>query len=66
MADLVNEFSWSRSRDATFQDCRRKYYLHYYGSWATTAPSSASIVSLAWQHGHSTLMDLGVADMASR
>ena len=33
MADLVNEFSWSRSRDATFQDCRRKYYLHYYGSW---------------------------------
>ena len=33
MGDLVNEFSWSRSRDATFQDCRRKYYLHYYGSW---------------------------------
>ena len=33
MADLVNEFSWSRSRDATFQECRRKYYLHYYGSW---------------------------------
>ena len=33
MADLVNEFSWSRSRDATFQDCRRKYYLHYYASW---------------------------------
>ena len=33
MADLVNEFSWSRSRDSTFQDCRRKYYLHYYGSW---------------------------------
>jgi hypothetical protein len=42
MADLVNEFSWSRSRDATFQDCRRKYYLHYYGSWggwdATAVP----------------------------
>jgi hypothetical protein len=33
MGDLVNEFSWSRSRDATFQDCRRKYYLHYYGAW---------------------------------
>jgi PD-(D/E)XK nuclease superfamily len=41
MGDLVNEFSWSRSRDATFQDCRRKYYFHYYGSWggwATDAP----------------------------
>ena len=33
MADLANEFSWSRSRDATFQDCRRKYYLQYYGAW---------------------------------
>jgi hypothetical protein len=33
MADLANEFSWSRSRDATFQDCRRKYFYHYYGSW---------------------------------
>jgi hypothetical protein len=33
MADLANEFSWSRSRDHTFQDCRRKYYYHYYGAW---------------------------------
>ena len=33
MADLVNEFSWSRSRDHTFQDCRRKYFYHYYGAW---------------------------------
>jgi hypothetical protein len=33
MGDLTNDFSWSRSRDATFQDCRRKYYLHYYGAW---------------------------------
>jgi len=41
MADLVNEFSWSRSRDATFQDCRRKYYLHYYGSWGGWDAGSA-------------------------
>jgi hypothetical protein len=33
MPELVNEFSWSRSRDATFQECRRKYFLHYYGAW---------------------------------
>jgi hypothetical protein len=42
MGELVNEFSWSRSRDATFQDCRRRYYLHYYGAWGgwdTTAPA---------------------------
>jgi len=33
MGELANEFSWSRSRDHTFQDCRRRYFLHYYGSW---------------------------------
>ena len=33
MAELANEFSWSRSRDNTFQDCRRRYFYHYYGSW---------------------------------
>lgn len=34
MPDLVNEFSWSRSRDGLFQECRRKYFYHYYGAWA--------------------------------
>jgi hypothetical protein len=42
MAELVNEFSWSRSRDGTFQDCRRRYFYHYYGAWggweATATP----------------------------
>ena len=33
VADLTNDFSWSRSRDNVFQECRRRYYLHYYGSW---------------------------------
>jgi len=33
VSDLANVFSWSRSRDATFQECRRKYYYHYYGAW---------------------------------
>jgi len=26
VADLVNEFSWSRTRDNVFQECRRRYY----------------------------------------
>jgi len=34
MPDLTNEFSWSRSRDSLFQECRRKYFYHYYGAWA--------------------------------
>jgi hypothetical protein len=33
MPELANEFSWSRSRDNTFQECKRRYYYHYYGSW---------------------------------
>ena len=33
MAEFANEFSWSRSRDATFQECRRKYFYQYYGAW---------------------------------
>ncbi len=33
MPRLTNEFSWSISRDVTFQQCPRRYYYHYYGSW---------------------------------
>ncbi len=30
---LVNEFSWSKSRDDIFRQCALRYYYHYYGSW---------------------------------
>jgi PD-(D/E)XK nuclease superfamily len=33
MLALENPFTWSRSRDNTFQECRRKYYYQYYGAW---------------------------------
>ena len=33
MAELANVFSWSRSRAGMFEDCRRRYYYHYYGAW---------------------------------
>ena len=33
MAELVNDFSWSRTRDNVFQECRRRYYYQYYGAW---------------------------------
>jgi len=41
VADLTNDFSWSRSRDGVFEDCKRRYYYQYYGSWggwASDAP----------------------------
>ena len=40
MAELTNEFSWSRSRDATFRECRRRYWFQYYGSWGGWAASA--------------------------
>jgi hypothetical protein len=33
VAELSNDFSWSRSRDGVFQECKRRYYYQYYGSW---------------------------------
>jgi hypothetical protein len=33
MDKLVNELSWSVSRDQLFHDCRRAYYYQYYGAW---------------------------------
>jgi len=33
MPPFANEFSWSPSRHRMFEDCRRRYYYNYYGSW---------------------------------
>lgn len=42
--ELKNEFSWSRSRDGCFQDCRRKYYYQYYGAWGGWSPDAPAEV----------------------
>jgi len=39
MGRLVNVFSWSRSRDVTFNQCARRYWFNYYGHWG------------GWEHG---------------
>lgn len=33
MAEMKNEFSWSKSRAETFSACPRQYFYRYYGSW---------------------------------
>lgn len=33
MAGLKNELSWSFSRHGTLEDCPRRYWFQYYGSW---------------------------------
>ncbi len=30
---LANDFSWSQSRDRSYQKCLRRYYYDYYGHW---------------------------------
>lgn len=30
---LINELTWSASRDSLFKTCKRQYYYNYYGSW---------------------------------
>src|SRR2546425_11548094 len=50
MGDLANEFSWSRSRDGAFQECKRRYFYHYYGAWggwdAAVAPEERRLYIL--------------------
>lgn len=33
MGELTNVFSWSASRGKTLDECARKYFFTYYGSW---------------------------------
>jgi hypothetical protein len=47
MADLQNEFSWSKSRHEKFKECRRAYYYTYYGSWGGwEAPAGSEVREL--------------------
>ncbi len=46
-ADFKNELSWSISRRNMFEDCKRKYFYNYYGSWEgweSEAPEEARIL----------------------
>jgi hypothetical protein len=44
MPVVVNEFSWSRTRDNAFQECRRRYYYQYYGSWGGWDPDADPLI----------------------
>src|SRR6476659_5684864 len=37
---LVNEFSWSKSREGIFNECKRRFWFQYYGSWAGWEPEA--------------------------
>ncbi|BDG09613.1 PD-(D/E)XK nuclease family protein [Anaeromyxobacter paludicola] len=47
MAELTNDFSWSKSRHEKFQECRRAYYYAYYGAWGGwEAPAGSEVREL--------------------
>jgi hypothetical protein len=66
MAQLQNEFSWSKSRHEKFEDCRRAYFFAYYGSWGGwEAPAGSPVrelyvlkkLSSRWQWAGSLVHD---------
>src|SRR3989304_1800380 len=44
VADLVNEFSWSRTRDNVFKGAPRRSYYRYYGAGGGGGPGAAPLV----------------------
>src|SRR5512138_902143 len=44
MAELTNDFTWSKSRHEKFSECLRAYFYQYYGSWGgwEAPPGSAA------------------------
>lgn len=48
MGDLQNVFSWSKSRDEQFRECKRKYYYDKYASWGGWERGAAELVRSAY------------------
>jgi hypothetical protein len=47
MAELTNDFTWSKSRHEKFEQCLRAYYYQYYGSWGGwEAPAGSTVREL--------------------
>jgi hypothetical protein len=46
---LTNRFGWSVSREALFDECRRRYYFHYYLSWGGWEPRASVLAREAFK-----------------
>jgi hypothetical protein len=66
MAELTNDFTWSKSRHEKFVGCLRAYYYQYYGSWGGwEAPAGSPVrelyvlkkLSSRWQWAGSVVHD---------
>ncbi len=60
---IRHELSWSASRSATFDVCRRRYYLHYYGSWRGWERNASGDQRRAWLLKKMTRMPMLAGDL---
>jgi PAS domain-containing protein len=70
MGDLKNEFTWSKSRDSLFQECRRAYYLNHYGAWggwnASAPPEVRELYLMKNLNSRATWLGIVVHEVAER
>jgi hypothetical protein len=66
MRRLANTFSWSLSRQQMFDDCRRQYYLNYYGSWGGWEDGAEPLARLAYRLKQIVNLDLWIGDILHR
>jgi hypothetical protein len=66
VADLENTFSWSLSRHRTFEDCPRRYWFHYYGSWGGWSQDAPAEVRELYLLKNITNLDLYAGDVVHR
>jgi len=66
MAELVNRFSWSLSRQRIFDECKRRYYLHYYRSWGGWEEGGEPEARLAYRLKQIVSLEMWVGDILHR
>lgn len=66
MAQLVNTFSWSLSRQQMFDECRRRYFLHYYRSWGGWADDADPQSRLAYRLKQIVNLEMWIGDIVHR
>lgn len=63
---LENVFGWSRSRENTFDECPRRYYYSYYGSWGGWEPDADPAVRRLWLFKQIQSRHMWVGDLVHR
>jgi len=66
MGQLVNTFSWSLSRQQMFDDCRRQYFLNYYGSWGGWEDGADPAARLAYRLKQIVSLEMWIGDIVHR